>query len=284
MYRALIITLLFLVSCYPVPETASTLSNQGILALSGTNPYLGSNLLISKEAEKSSYFFNFLVGRGAPVGLEVRSNTLRSESLHLYYPKELEFYIAELDTHTKPPEWIVRGPYAINREQYRELNRMKESMDVEPVFMIWGKPYRFSAKHDHPKVKVLQAPPLPTPKPTIKPRVKPKPQTGETAESSAPTQVINPLEFKPLNTDQQAIAISKGFAERADNGDLIHTVKLENETIERIAKWYTGTDHNGKELITTNGLSEDPLLLPGQRIRVPLKLIKQLKSMPSEFK
>ena len=78
--------------------------------------------------------------------------------------------------------------------------------------------------------------------------------------------------------------MAKGFAERADNGDIIHTVKGESETLGLIAKWYAGSAAKATEIANMNGLAEGGTLTPGARIRVPLNLIKQFKAMAGDYK
>ena len=89
--------------------------------------------------------------------------------------------------------------------------------------------------------------------------------------------------FKPLNSDQQAIAISKGFARRTGNGDLIHSVRTSSESLESIAKWYTGSSEKASLLASENNLSPTESLTPGLEIKIPLKELKQVKMMPPGF-
>lgn len=125
----------------PVSDSYPTLLNQGALALSTTNPYLGANLFISRELERSRYLFNFK-SRGAPVAVEIIQPSIGATRLLMYYPNQREVYSADFIEPTKR-EWIVRGPFEIERQDYRTLLRLDASMAGEPVFEIYGKPFRF---------------------------------------------------------------------------------------------------------------------------------------------
>jgi len=270
------------------------LANRGMLPVSTTDAFLGANLFLSKQMERSTYLYNFLKSRGGPAAIELNIDSGEAPRLVLYYPKSKEVYAAE--RHFRPvagqkqpsADWVVRGPYAIERKDFKELERMEATLAGEPVFFVWGKPVRFTKTGDSPTylagiprisdravTPVLPPTPPPTPKPTPKSVKKAAPPLKEDPD----TALIR--DFKPLNSDQQALQIAKGYAERAENGDVIHTVKVENETLATIADWYTGAAKNGDEITILNGLaSKDVPLVQGARIRIPLILLKKIKSMP----
>ena len=116
--------------------------------------------------------------------------------------------------------------------------------------------------------------PAPTPKPKPKKKTPPKIITS-TGDVGIPTPVP---EWKPLNSDQQALQMAQGFAERAANGDVIHTVTGESESLEALAEWYTGAPGNAKALAEANGIADGEKLAAGKRIQIPLKMIKQFKA------
>lgn len=272
-------------------NTFPSLANQGQLALSTTNPYLGANLFLGKELEKSSYLFNFFKGRGAPTAIEILQDGRGPTRVLLYYPGEKETYSADLLTrgdNIEYRQWIVRGPYQIERQDYKNLARMQLAMNGVPVFKVRGKTHRFLPDTDdfeRPEILSPLPPPLPTPKPRPKSRPKPKPKVVYQSSTDNPNEVqsVDPNKWQPLNTDQQAINIAKGFAERASNGDIIHTVRVASRTYESIARWYTGSASNAESIATYNLMSAGDHLQSGMRIRVPLKLIKEFKAMPASF-
>lgn len=284
-----------LIGCTPEFERESPgLANRGLLPLSSTDAFLGSNIFLSKEMERSPYLHNFLKSRGGPTAIELKVEGGEAPQLVLFYPKTKEVYAAERHLRKVPgqkqpvADWIVRGPYAIERKDYAELMRMDAILQAEPVFYLWGKPVRFGKPGDAPLLAnrtttppdkqvtpVLPPTPPPTPKPTPKPTKRSTPAPTEDPDAA----LIR--DFKPLNSDQQAFQIAKGYAERADNGDVIHTVKGANETLSQIASWYTGTPGTVDELVSINGLaSKDAPLIPGARIRVPLRILRKVKVMP----
>lgn len=257
----------------------NSLADQGILPLSTENPHLGSNLFLAQEAERSSYLLNFLKGRGGPTAIEIMTRGYSTPRLLMFYPLKKEVFFADLAEKGTRQQWIVRGPFQMEREDYRDLAGMQTSMAGEPVFLIWGKETRFRFPNKIEPAEVLR-PIIPTPVPTLPPKKKTRPQ--------API-ITDPFtnkkgEFQPLNSDQQAISMSQGFAERADNGDVIHSVKADSETFALVSRWYTGTPGNASALAGANGLTIETPLVFGMRVRIPQKLVRQFKAMPSDYK
>ena len=295
---SLVVVFLFLfTSCAPRVQSFDSLKNQGPLALSSANPTLGANLFLAREAERSSFLFDFLKGRGGPAALEITESDFGSTRLYLYYPRDKEVYAADIQPAAKGDsyQWIVRGPYAIERKDYKNLMRLDLASAGEPIFEIRGRPWRFRFQEEELPQKRISAPlpppPAPTPRVVAKPKKKvikvpaEQPQAASAAIASPPPGIPDSSgRFVPLNTDQQALQIAKGFAERADNGDVIHVIKSETETTTLLARWYTGADGNSKEIAEYNGISEAEIFTIGRRVRIPFKLVKQFKAMPADFK
>lgn len=281
----LLIGLIFwLPACTPVPREYSSLANQGILALSTTNPYLGANLYLAHEFSRSSFLFNFLKSKGAPVAIEIEEPQFGAPRLIMYYPRERETYAADMMQYTSQYDpnaiqWVVRGPFAIERLDLHALQRLDTAMVGEPVFNYLGKQFRF--RFEPPPVSLQ--PNIPQqPKPSTTPKPRPKTKTAEKAEQGAiiTKKGSEPTEFKPLNSDQQALAISQGLAERATNGDVVHTVRRDGETLTEISKWFTGSESNAAAIAASSSLPTDQALKAGARITVPRNLVKEVRSMP----
>lgn len=258
-------------------ESFNSLTNQGILPLSTSNPHLGSNLFLANEFSKSTYLFNFLKERGAPVALELEGTRFGAPHLLMYYAREKQVYMADLVSSEKQYQWIIRGPFQIERKDFRDLARSLRSDIGEPQFIYHGKPFRFRPTQEELERSYTPTP-TPTPKPTKKPVKKPTKIITKLEDAGTPTPRADEP-FKPLNSDQQAIAMAQGFAERAPNGDVVHTVKSDAETFEKIAEWYTGSANNALDVATINGQTLQSKLTPGNRIQIPLKLIKQFKAL-----
>ena len=278
-----LLVIVTLVSCSStVFPKYSALVNQGILPLSTSNAYLGANLFISEEASRSRQLYNFLAARGGPTAIELTEEGGHPPHLLMFYPRDKEVFAAELtdleaQNGLRFREWVIRGPYSIDRKDYRQLARLEGSFAGEPVFMISGREhrFRFQPPDADEQIKTVLVPVLPTPKPTPKPK-KPKVivQKGEEKPKAE--------DFKPLNADQQAIRMAQGYVERAENGDAIHTVTSVNETLKEIAKWYTGNELNLIAIAATNQISQpDAPLIPGARIRIPIASLATEKRMPS---
>lgn len=254
------------------------------MALSTTNAYLGANLYLAHEFSRSSFLFNFLKSKGAPVAIEIEEPQFGSPRLLMYYPKDREVYAADIMRYTSQynPEaiqWVVRGPFAIERQDFHLLQRLDSAMVGEPVFNYQGKQFRF--RFEAPPVSLQPSIPA-VAVPHSTPKQRPKSKIAEKAEKG---EVItkhgsDPTEFKPLNSDQQALAISQGMAERAANGDIVHTVKADTETLEQISKWYTGSENNAAALATASSLTPQTPLKAGSKVIVLRSLIKEVRAMP----
>jgi len=259
-------------------EEYPTLANQGILPLSSTNAYLGSNLFLANEAQRSPYLYNFLKGRGGPTAIEIIEPQFGPARILMFYPREKEVYAADIVERDVSRQWIIRGPYGIQRKDYRKIGSLETAFNSEPIFFIRGKHERFRVQ---PEVRetphVILQPIIPAAKPTAVAKKKVQKKGTDTGiiskKGSAPT------EFRPLNSDQQAIQMSQGFAERASNGDVIHTVKVNTETLTTIAEWYTGSSQNGDALAKANALGANDPLAVGTRISVPVNMVKNFKVM-----
>lgn len=279
--------LIVLAACSKTVQTSSSLENQGILGLSSTNAYLGSNLFLGQEAERSSYLFSFLKQRGGPQAIRVTQAPLEAPRVELFYPEKKEYYVAELVAGENFRQWVVRGPFGIRRADFKELSALGDEYRGEPLFQIYRRPYRFGtatpATVATPGALIPRIPLPPPPTPTPRPRPKTKTLAVKPTPVPPPqlTAPKSPQDFTPLNSDQQAILMSQGFAERAENGDVIHTVRSTKESLTAIASWYTGTTDNAEAIAKANAIDVGSALNSGMRVRVPLELLTQLRTMPS---
>ena len=124
----------------------------------------------------------------------------------------------------------------------------------------------------------------------------------------------------PLNFDQQALAISAGAgvapkgspetksvqqpplpppslpalpqaeapapgepqAPAPSTNDVIHQVTGGNETLEKVAKWYTGDESQKTSLEVLSGGEDNGVLAKGSKIKVPAAVVKQSEPMPAQ--
>lgn len=270
------------------------LMDKGVLPLSAENAFLGANIFLAREMEKDDTLMAFFRSHGAPSAIELKSNTFKSDQLILYYAHEGSFYNGNpvIDEYNSR-HWIFRGPYKMPWYKAKKMQPLVRNKSPEAVFYIRGEYQRFNKDgvEDRHIVQVILPTPVktPTPKPVIRKRPKWRPQRASTTvvkATSTPTPApeLNPLDFQKLNADQRALLMAKGFAPRAENGDVIHIVKREDETLAAIGSWYTGSSENASTIATQNGLSPDAILSPGNQIRVPLHLLKNDKFMPHDYK
>jgi hypothetical protein len=156
-------------------------------------------------------------------------------------------------------------------------------MAGEPVFEIYGKPFRFRFNQGNEQKQVLRPAlpeipptPIPTPKPKVKRPVITAPSTTETIVPAVPTIDV----LKPLTSDQQALLMARGYARRDANGDVVHTVKSESQSLEKIVRWYTGSPAALGEVAKLNSLPDEGNLPAGTVVKIPIKLVKEGKAMP----
>ncbi len=279
--KKLLLISLFLAGCSVSGgfDKYSSLIDKGILPLSSDNAYLGSNLFIAEEAEKSVQLFQFLKGRGGPAAMELIEDGDETPTLYMYYPKDREVYAAELVLIKNPDEsqyreWLVRGPFGIERKDFRELSRLETSFISEPPFVIKGREIRFRNEVQRDVTTSVLIPAVPTPVPTPKKIVKKPTTTSGEVITQKGTNTPTMEHLKPINSDQQAILQARGFAERGENGDLIHTVKDPNETIATLAEWYTGSNSHSEAIMKASGISAGSKLSVGTKIKIPASLVK----------
>jgi hypothetical protein len=266
-------------------ENFPGLSSRGILPLSDSDPLFGSNLFLSKEMEKSPYLFSFIKTHGAPTAIEIAHESIEATKLIMFYAREKQVYVAVPVDRQLSRQWIIRGPFPIEWRDNKRVQPVQTAWINEPPFRLWGRDYRFpilSAEHAPQKVLTPAIPAIParTPAPAKKkPSKKIIVAKGESIEEK-----VDPATFHPLNTDQQALRMAQGYAERADNGDLIHTVKAGDDTPDKIARWYTGSSKYAAEIAKLNNVPQNQPCTAGARIRIPLSMLKQLKVLPENFR
>ncbi len=298
----------FIAGCTGAKYMFPTLVNRGILPLSTTNAYQGSNLFLAKELEKSSYLFRFLETRGAPDAIEILEENPGHPELYLYYTADNSVYIGDLRADERNRQWIVRGPYGIDRHHYRLLNEERNALVGEPVFDLYGSPYRFTAATDprkmakrlEPEIPYLAAP-SPTPEPSPSPE--PTPEEEEEAQESKQTSKedfpraspfdydtritadipdLNDRNFIPKNTDQKALLLAQGYAPRSQNGDILHRVRHKRDTLSVIVEWYTGSRDNYAAVMKYNKIDDSKPLKKGTVVKIPLSMIERTKLLPDD--
>ena len=260
--------------------TFSPLLNSGVMPISEDNPFMGANLFLAQQMEQSVYLYNFMKDKGAPQGLELKGDSEDDVEAHLYYTAGPEEYIAKpaprkrnfARTKDIRREWIIIGPFAIDREHYRDVERLEKTSGG--VFEIFGKREYLGRTPVRGSDQTLRPVFIPTAVPTKVPVRHKKPSAEGQSGSPAITDAKGPLNF-----DQQALKESLEMAPRDGQGDIIHTVIGKTETLQSIAQWYTGKGDNAKDLASKNLLPPDAKLSPGTKVIVPKSLITTPKRM-----
>ena len=196
-------------ACSPQKTSLDTLRNQGLLPISAENPFMGANVLLGKEMEQSMYLYNFVKDRGAPQAIEITGEDSESMQAHFFYAPSKEEYIAKpaprrAGSNDNRYEWIIIGPFSVDREHYRELEQYSNSGGA---FEIFGRREFFGNKPVNVRDDTMLPVFIPTPKPTKAPVHHKKKAAGAAAAPGAtPAAIIS----GPPNFDQQALAEAKG--------------------------------------------------------------------------
>jgi hypothetical protein len=203
--RGLVGAAALLAACAPGATTFSNLSGQGLLPVSSNNPYMGSNIFLAKEMEESNYLYKFMKEKGAPQAIELTGTSEDSSSLKMYYSAKQEMYTAspQIDPTLRSREWIIRGPYAIDRTEYRQVSQL--SGTAGGVFEIFGRTEVLGGPAEPAESRIITPvfiePQRPAHrKPNRKTVTKKTGTTEPTQTAATPTPNTSP------NFDQQALA------------------------------------------------------------------------------
>jgi len=187
-------------------STFSSLADQGILTVSSDNPFVGANIFLASEMEESRYLYNFMREKGSPQAIELTGHDIADSELKLFYSGRQEMYTAvpHFDRSLGTKEWVVRGPYSLDRASYRQVTALPASQGG--VFQVFGKREVFGAEARALETRVIPPVFIEPPKPKAAPR---RVATKRAAKASADTPKApakeDPLS-NPTNLDQEAIA------------------------------------------------------------------------------
>ncbi len=244
----LALSLLSLSGCAPMHTAApfrDNLANRGPVALSASNPYIASNILLSKEVESSSTLRGFLKVRGNPEAVEIKKVLLRPYMMYFFYPRSREVYILEESNS----EWIIRGPQTIPGDVLSVIEQ------VVPADLATSA--------------------VPEPEKTASSEV----ELGSSSVSSErPSEIPEQTDLMPAKTAPSHFPGKKGV-EKVE-GDIIHTVQFRGETLRLIAEWYGGAADVAPRIARINGLKDANNLTIGQDIRIPRYLAKNSRRLP----
>ncbi len=267
-----------LAACASRNPEFDALHDQGIIPVSRTNPYVGSNLYLAKEMEGSSYLYNFLKERGVPQAIEISGSSEADAELRLYYSaKNQVFYATPVKGEGQDVrEWSVRGPYNLEREAYRAVSQLPAGTSAE--FELWGRRETIGNTEAVASQRVI----LPAFVPTPSPRPRPRPSAAKRPLGAGEGPAITGMTTANqggMTLDQLAIIEAKENVERGPNGDAIHTVRTETETIASISNWYAGSGDQAKKIAEKNNLPLDAKLKPGTRIFIQSELVTNSRVM-----
>jgi hypothetical protein len=190
---------------------------------------------LNKEIEKSADLKGFIAHRGQPNALEVTRTTFGPLLLQFYYTKEKEkFVLEELAEGT----WMIKGPFPVGTS--------------EPVILTK------SSQIPIPEIK----------------------KTELISSTAAPAQAMASLKIEKLQNEPESQFIERltathsPLAEISPEGDIVHYVTSEDESLEMLARWYTFDKTNTARLARMNKLSQSQALTIGDSIIIPSYLVK----------
>ena len=216
--------------CATRHPTFSSVTEKGVLPISKTNPFMGANIFLAHEMEESNYLYNILRKEGAPQAIKVSGRTPSSSLLELYYVERLMLYraSAQLDLVLGTREWMIEGPYPIDRQTYQQVHTL-QGEGVGGLFEIFGKRELLDGHSHSSPTRVIKPVFIPTPKPptrkTFK-RVKGKKHPPKKTEAASSTPHTTGT---PMNYDQQALfEARKRMTPTAKNNQAEKTHALES--------------------------------------------------------
>jgi hypothetical protein len=180
------------------------IANRGVTPVSSQSPFIGSNVFLAQEMEKSVYLYNFMNTRGAPQAIQVLGSQELDSELLMFYSKEREYYSAvpKVDPQTKAKEWIIRGPFAITREHYPAVAHLNSSQGG--VFEIFGRQEVLGGPVRAIDSRIIQPAFVPTPAATPVPK-KRKAKKSAKDEQNTGTGPSIAVQGTPINLDQEAL-------------------------------------------------------------------------------
>ncbi|MCB0353281.1 MAG: LysM peptidoglycan-binding domain-containing protein [Bdellovibrionales bacterium] len=238
------------------------LKNRGPAALSGENPYIAANLLLTQEMERSPELDGFIKHRGAPAAVELEQDYFSPLKLYLYYPENREYYELEDSENL----WIIRGPYTISRNTFNTVIALTRSQPGEPLLQ--------NDQSDFDRLKTGQLPSQ-IPSETELASSAPTPH-GEPGTPARTNSFQSPrVELTERNKIDEIIQkYGRAPAELTPKGDLVHYVTFPGETLSLISRWYTRDRSNVGRISRMNNLQQPNQLTLGDTIIIPSYLVK----------
>ena len=251
------------------------LQNRGPVALSDENPYLAGNVLVAEKAKESEIVRGFIKHRGVPPAVEVDKDFMAPARIKFYYPESREAYTLE---EVPDGTAVISGPERMSQAKQKRLIQLTRSLQKAPVLREESE----GAEAAAPVFEPLPTPGAPgasargtaAPAPGLRPHATTE-TPGKPRPSAAPTPAGEAIEHR----EQQVIRElqqqgTQPLAETSPQGDLVHYVTFEGETLSMIARWYTHDRANVGRIIRMNKLKNPNKLSLGDVIVIPSYLVK----------
>ena len=307
----LVFSLFFIASCTISKDPAydslvSRLKNKGLIALSGENPYMASNLLITKEIENNESLRGFTEYKGVPNLIEVNKEYFKPLKYKFFYPNEQTYYNLELVNNT----WVINGPETINAAQAQQIYYLTGGNTKAPNIILSNNkspnnnfvnqqklnpessdPFIINDQDSNKNNNINNAQIIKEPinnKPVNKQN---KTNTNNTKNQNSRYQSAIDKNLSNNNSNKKQnnpnVPVSNDTildniiytnnsypAELNYRGDLIHYVSYRGETLSLISRWYTKDPSNADKIARINSKNVKDSLLIGDKIIIPSYLIK----------
>ena len=229
-----------------LPLMLEALEGKDPLILSEENEHLAPNRLVFLLREESEALRGFITQRGIPDAVRVVDASNQTSEIDLYYLSPDELFRIEQEKSV----WVVLGPTQIQREFLIPLKRSIRKSIVS------------------------------------KQQMNPPTETGEEDYSGSEvseTQVAERDIVDSTSLREEVLALanepSTPQADKNAKGDILHRVITRQENILILSLWYTLDTATASAIARMNGKDVQTPLEPGDPIRIPSYLVKNIRAL-----
>ena len=255
-------------SLSPTTPLLDRLDGRGPVTLSRDNPFLPADRIFEQELASSEVIKEFVDQQGKPAALSIDKGLLNSTTMTFYYPGKEEFYTL------KPSggDWEVSGPDIMFPDEAQAMlselgqavprSEKSEGKNVSHGHGLSGS-HHATLGRSNGALSSLD---------TISARARLQPEKiGSQASATKSKSVVGTTS---VSVGGKSSAPTKATIRRLANGSLEHTVTFSRESLNSIAKWYTGSPKNATAIAKWNKLKVNHQLKIGEKIVIPKQLLK----------
>lgn len=228
-----------------LPLMLEALEGKDPLVLSEENEHLAPNRLVFLLREESGALRGFFSQRGIPDAVRVVDASDETSEIDLYYLSPDELFRIEQEKNV----WVVLGPTQIQREFLIPLKRsIRKSIVSKEMSSPTETPEEDYSESEVSETKIAER---------------------DIVDSSSLREKVLALANEP-STPQ---------AEKNAKGDILHRVITRQENILILSLWYTLDTATASAIARMNGKDVQTPLEPGDPIRIPSYLVKNIRAL-----